>query len=109
MRSEQLDRALGAGVLVVAAFNTLAAVTMPVPARKPGALLVVVWIGLLLTHAVLYWMGARIRARFGLVSYVLAQAAIIFAIGLSGALFPVGVGLYVTLTVQAVILVGQGW
>src|SRR5262249_31000690 len=37
------------------------------------------------------------------------QAAIVFALGMTGALFPVGAALYIALTVFAVVVDGSGW
>lgn len=107
MRLDKLDRTLAAGVLGVAAFNTLAAVTMPVPDRKLGPGLIALAFALLVGHALLYWFGKPIRERRGIVTYLLLQAALVFAVGLTGALFPVGMALYLALTAQAVILAGQ--
>ena len=109
MRNHELDRTLAVGVAAVAAFNTLAALSHPVPARKPGLLLVVACLALLVAHATLYWLGPGMRQRLGLRAYVSSQAALVFAFGLSGVLFPVGIGLYVALTAQVVLLAGPTW
>ncbi|MGH8621505.1 MAG: helix-turn-helix domain-containing protein [Burkholderiales bacterium] len=107
MRTDKLDRVLAAGVTAIAAFHTLAAVAFPIRERRPGVGLIAVSVILLLAHAALYWFGRTARERAGIVAYLLAQAALVFAVGLTGALFPVGVGLYAALTAQAVILSGR--
>lgn len=105
----RLGRTLALGVLAVAVFNTLASLSLPVNERRPRVALVVVWLVLLLAHATIYWFGAPLRQRFGLVACVATQAAIVVAIGLSGALFPVGVALYIALSAETVILAGDRW
>lgn len=99
-----LDRALAAGVSVVALFNAVSGLTMPVADRKPTVLVVALVFGLLAAHAALYWFGPRLRGRYGLVKYFAAQGVLVFAVGLGGALFPVAFGLYLALTTQAVLL-----
>jgi len=106
MRTEKLDRVLAACVITIAAFHTLAAAAFPVPARRPAAAVVALALLLMLVHATLYWFGGPVRERAGTLAYLLSQAALVFGVGLAGALFPAGVGLYIALTVQAVILNG---
>ena len=107
MRLTGLRRSFAAGVLAIAAFNTLAALSLPRPEMKPGLARVLVWLALLCAHAAAYWFGDRLRDRLGGAGYIALQAAIVFAIGMSGALFPVGAGLYIGLTVYAVIAAGS--
>lgn len=107
MRTVKLDRALAAGVAAVAVFNTLAALTMPVRDRKVSGLVVVAWLLVLLVHSATYWFGSAIRERGGIAVYLVSQAGLVLIVGLTGALFPVGVGLYLALTAEAVIVAGQ--
>jgi DNA-binding CsgD family transcriptional regulator len=109
MRPLKLEQTLAAGVITVALFNTLSALSFPVEARKPALLVVLLWDALLVAHALLYWYGARIRARLGLRGYTAAQAAVIFAVGATGALFPVGLALLMAFTAEMVILAGRQW
>jgi DNA-binding CsgD family transcriptional regulator len=109
MRPQKLDRALALGIFVVAIFNTIAALSLPVAERKPGIGSVSIWLVLLLAHAASYWIGSAVRGRLGLAAYVAIQAAIIFAFGLAGAPFPVGLGLYIALTAEVIMLAGPVW
>ena len=104
-----MRQALAAGVIAIAVFNTLSALSKPVRDRPPALWLVVVWAALLLVHAAGYWYGARLRARFGNAQYVAAQTALVFAIGITGALFPVSVALYLALTIYTVVIAGERW
>ena len=107
--ADRLSRTLSLGVVVVALFNTLSALSLPIHEGRASVALVVFWLLLLLAHAALYWFGSPLRRRFGLVTYVGAQAAIVLAIGLTGALFPVGVALYIALTAELVLIAGDSW
>ena len=109
MPTNRFGKTLALGVLAVAVFNTLAAISMPVPDRRMSAAAMVLLAVILLGHAALYWWGDRIRARAGLPAYFAGQATLVFIVGLAGALFPVGLGLYVALTAEAVIVAGQRW
>jgi DNA-binding CsgD family transcriptional regulator len=109
MRPQSLDRPLAIGVVAVALFNTLSALSLPVRDRKPAVALVLGWLGLLLAHAGLYWRGAELRDRVGVRWYVVAQASVVFVVGLSGMLFPVGAGLFIALTAQVILLAGPLW
>jgi len=109
MPTNRFSRTLALGVLAVAVFNTLAAVSMPVPDRRMSPAAMVLLAGVLLAHSALYWWAEQVRARVGLGGYLTAQAAAVFAVGLIGALFPVGVGLYIALTAEAVIVAGPRW
>ena len=104
-----LNRVLAGGVVAVAAFNTVAALSLPVRERKPAIGMVVVWLVLLLAHAAVYWFGPRLRERVGLIAYLAAQGALISAFILSGAPFPVGAGLFIAGTAEAVTLAGHLW
>ena len=109
MPTNRFSRTLALGVLAVAVFNTLAAVSMPVPDRRMSPAAMVLLAGVLLAHSALYWWAEQVRARIGLGGYLAAQAAAVFVVGLIGALFPVGVGLYIALTAEAVIVAGPRW
>jgi DNA-binding CsgD family transcriptional regulator len=109
MNSNRVGRTLASGVAIVAAFNTLAAVSLPVPDRRPALLTTMLWLALLISHATLYWFGDRVRARFGLRAYVAAQAAMIFTLGVAGALFPVGLALLMAFTAEVIVLAGARW
>ena len=109
MHSNKLGRTLAVGVLAVAAFNTLAALSLPVHERRPSLPTTMLWLVLLLAHAALYGWGDRARGRFGLSGYVAAQAALIFAIGIAGALFPVGLGLLMAFTAEVILLSRTKW
>jgi DNA-binding CsgD family transcriptional regulator len=109
MLTLRLDRTLALGVLAVAVFSALAAVSMPVPAWRVGMTATATLTALLGLHAGLYWWADRIRARFGLGGYVAAQAAVVFCVALTGALFPVGLALYLALTAEVVVVAGERW
>lgn len=109
MSETKLSQALAAGVLAIAVFNTLSGLAKPLRDRPPALWLVVVWAVLLVAHAAMYWYGARLRARFGDAGYVAAQATLVFAIGVSGAFFPVSVALYVALTTYTIVIAGDRW
>ena len=89
MTSARLGRALGACVAAVAILNTLSALSLPVPERKPGILTVLVWLVLLVLHAMLYWFGDRVRERTGLRAMWRDSPAIIFAVCVTVWLIPV--------------------
>ena len=109
MQSDKLGRTLALGVIAVAAFSTLASVSLPVRERKPDALTIAVVLFLLLAHATAYWFGSSIRDRFGLARYIALQAALIFGVGFAGDLFPLGIGLYIAMTAQAIIVSEKQW
>ena len=109
MPTNRFSRTLALSVLAVAVFNTLAAVSMPVPDWRMSPAAMVLLAGVLLAHSALYWWAEQVRARVGLGGYFTAQAAAVFGVGLIGALFPVGVGLYIALTAEAVIVAGPRW
>ena len=109
MQSDKLDRTLSLGVIVVAAFSTLASVSLPVRERKPDAATVALVLVLLLAHAAAYWFGSSIRARFGPGRYVTLQALLIFAIAFVGDIFPLGIGLYIAMTTQTILIAEKQW
>lgn len=104
-----LGKALAASVGAVAILNTLSALSLPVRERKPDVLMVLVWLGLLILHALLYWFGERIRQRFELRAYAAAQSVTLFAITVAGAPVPVALGLLMAFTVELVMLAGARW
>jgi DNA-binding NarL/FixJ family response regulator len=106
MHTNRLGRALALGLATVAAFWLLSALSMPVADRRLATWLALTITALMAAQAALYWSGEQLRARFGLRNYLLAQAAIAFAVGMSGALVPVGLALYLALTAEAVVLAG---
>jgi DNA-binding CsgD family transcriptional regulator len=109
MAPNPLGRGLAAGVGAVAVLNTLSGVSMPVPDRAPDPPLVLAWLTLLSAHATLYWFGGRIRSRFGLRAYVVAQAAVVMLIAASGTPVPVTLGLFMACTAELIVLAGAGW
>ena len=109
MSRPNLDRALAAGVAAMAALNTLSALSMPVPDRRPALPIVLTWLALLSVHALAYLFGDAIRKRFGLAGYVTAQAALLFGIAVTKAPGPVTVALFMAAVSQLVILAGSRW
>jgi DNA-binding CsgD family transcriptional regulator len=109
MHSNRLGRTLAAGVIMVAAFNTLAGLSQPLSTGRPSLAATALVLALLLLHAALYWWGDRARGRLGLRAYVATQATVIFAVGLAGALFPVGLALLMAYTAEVVHLAGTRW
>src|SRR6267142_2046964 len=109
MNRSRLGKTLAGGVVAVAVLNTLSALSLPVPERRPQPAIVVLWLALLGGHAALYWFGGRMRERIGLGAYVAAQAAVIFTIGLAGVPVPVGLGLLMAFTAEVVVLAGARW
>lgn len=109
MNRIRLDRALAGGVAAIAVLNTLSALSMPVHDRRPALPLVLVWLGLLSLHALVYLFGDRIRKRFDLLGYTAAQAALLFGIAVSSAPPPVIVALFMAAVSQLVVLAGSRW
>ena len=105
----RLGQTLGLGVATIAVFNTVSSLSKPV--HEPHATVgqALLWLALLLTHAAIYFSGARIRARFGVSRYVGVQAAVLFSIGLSGMFQPAVAALYFGLTIETVLLAGEQW
>jgi DNA-binding CsgD family transcriptional regulator len=110
-RTRRLDRTLAAGIVSVALFNLVSTLALPVRARlpKPSLSALVLWTLLIVLHAGAYWFSARLRLRFGQLVYLAAQATVVFSLGVSGALFPVGAALYVVLTAYAVVVTRRLW
>ncbi|MGQ0650286.1 MAG: hypothetical protein ACT4P7_22320 [Gemmatimonadaceae bacterium] len=67
MQSNRLGRTLALGVIAVAVFSTLAALSLPVQERRPEVSITAVVAVLLLCQAVFYWWGDRVRGRVGMV------------------------------------------
>ena len=108
-RVNALGRTLGAGVVAIALFNTVSALSKPVHephATVPQAL---TWLALLLVHGAVYFYGDQVRARFGVARYVAIQTALVLAVSLSGAFVPAGIALYFVLTIETVLLRGTIW
>jgi DNA-binding CsgD family transcriptional regulator len=109
MTARRLDHALGASVAAVAVLNTLSALSMPVPERVVHPARIFTWLALLGAHAALYWWGERMRARFGLRGYAIAQAVALFAIAAARAPGPLTLALFVACTVEMIVLAGASW
>ncbi len=109
MPTNKLGRTLAMGVSAVALFYALSALSMPVTDRRQATATSLGLTLLMLGQAVLYWFGAPLRARAGMAAYVALQAVVVFAVGIGGALFPVGLGLYAALLAETVTLAGSRW
>ena len=109
MERDGVGRSLALGVLAVAAFSSLAGLSLPVVERKPSIAAVVFLFLLLIAHSALYWFGARFRLRFGIARYVALQVVMVFAASFPGGLFPVGIALYIALAAQTVLLAEKKW
>jgi DNA-binding CsgD family transcriptional regulator len=109
MTSTTLGRGLATGVGAIAVLNTVSSLAMPVRDRAPATLLVVTWLLLISAHATLYWVGDRIRGRFELRAYAMAQAAVLFAIALARVAGPVTLGLFMACTAELIVLAGDRW
>ena len=109
MERDGVGRTLAVGVLAVAAFSSLAGLSLPVVERKPSVAAVVFLFFLLIAHSALYWFGARVRDRFGIGRYVAVQVVLVFAASFLGGLFPVGIALYIALAAQTVLLAEKKW
>jgi DNA-binding NarL/FixJ family response regulator len=105
----RLDRGLAGGVTAIAALNTLSALSMPVPDRRPALPVVLVWLGLMSLHALVYLFGDRIRKRFELRGYAAAQTVLLFGIAVSNAPAPVTVALFMAAVSELVVLAGSRW
>src|SRR5262245_40702846 len=103
----KLGNALAAIVAVVAVLTTLSSLSMPVPARKPAALLVALWLVLLTLHALLYRFGHVVRERYGLAVYAGLQAVLVFSLTVARAPVPVPVALFMVITAELVVLDGS--
>jgi DNA-binding CsgD family transcriptional regulator len=109
MSRNKLNEALAAGVLAIAVFNTLSGLSQPGRDHPPSPWFVALWAVLLVVHAMTYWYASRLRQRFGDARFFGAQTALVFAVGVTGAFFPVSVALYLALTMYAIIVVGEHW
>jgi len=109
MKRIKLGAMLAAVVGTIAVLNTLSALSMPVPGRKPAPELALVWFTLLALHAALYHFGDRIRERWGIWAYAVTQAFILFAIAVSGIAAPLTLALFVAAVIELVGLVGTRW
>ncbi len=109
MQSTRLARSLALSVAILALFNTVSGLTMPVAARKPAMAVVGIAAVALIAHALLYLFGDAARRRFGLVGYVLAQTALIVVVGMTGSLFPTGLALLAAITTETIVLAGDRW
>ena len=105
----RLDRALGASVAAIATLNTLSALSMPVPDRRPALPLVLAWLGLMSLHALAYLFGDLIRKRFDLAGYAAVQAALLFGISVADAPPPVTVALFMAAVAELVVVGGARW
>ena len=104
-----IDRTLASSIGAIAVFNTVASLTRPEVAHRPAPGRVVVWLVLLLFQALAYWNSESLRRRVGTVTYLAAHAVIIFVIGVTGALFPIGLALLCALTAYTIMLAGDRW
>jgi len=109
MQGQGLGKSLALGVWVLAVFATLANLSMPVAGWRPSAATSLLAAILLFAHGVLYWQGERVRTRLPLAYYVVAQAAIVFALGLTGSPPPAVLALYVALTAETIMIAGRRW
>src|SRR5262245_29824403 len=109
MPTRMIDRTLASSIGAIAVFNTVASLTRPEVAHRPAPGRVVLWLALLLLQAAAYWNSELLRRRFGTVAYLAAHAAIIFVIGVTGALFPIGLALLCALTAYTIMLAGDRW
>jgi DNA-binding CsgD family transcriptional regulator len=109
MDETKLGRALGATLFCAAVLTTWSALTMPVPARRPGTALALLWLILLTLHATTYVLGPRVRARHGIRAYAIVQSLFVFAVAVSGTPTPVTVAAFMACTVEMVILAGAFW
>ena len=109
MPTTLIDRTLASSIGAIAAFNTVASLTRPEVAHRPAPGRVVLWLVLLLIQAAGYWNSEFLRRRVGTVAFLAAHATIIFVIGITGALFPIGLALLCALTAYTIMLAGDRW
>ncbi len=109
LHANRFGRTLALAVGGVAVFHTIAALSRPTVAGRPATALVALWLGVLLGHAAAYWGGPALRGRVGVAGYLVVQVALIATLGMTGALYPVGVALYAALTAEAIVLRGARW
>lgn len=104
-----IDRTLASSIGAIAVFNTVASLTRPEVAHRPATGRVVLWLVLLLVLAAAYWNSESLRRRIGAIAYLAGHAAIIFVIGVTGALFPIGLALLCALTAYTIMFAGDRW
>lgn len=104
-----IDRTLASSIGAIAVFNTLASLTRPEVAHRPATGRVILWLVLLLLEAVAYWNSEPLRRRVGTIVYLAVHAAIIFVIGVTGALSPIALALSCALTAYTIMLAGDRW
>src|SRR5262245_37315599 len=109
MSLDKLGKSLGLGVLAIAVLFTVSAASMPIRDSRASAPLIAVWAALLLVHAAMYWFGVEVRSRFSLGTYAVVQAALVFALGVSGALIQLVVALYIVLIAEIIRLAEGRW
>jgi len=109
MPTTMIDRTLASSIGAIAVFNTVASLTRPEVAHRPAPGRVALWLVLLLLLAAAYWNSESLRRRFGTIAYLAAHAAIIFVIGVTGALFPIGLALLCALTAYTIMFAGDRW
>ena len=109
MKRIQLGAMLAAVVGTIAVLNTMSALSMPVPDKKPAPELALAWFALLALHAAFYLFGDRIRKRWSIWAYAAAQAFILFAIAVSGIAGPLTLALFMAAVIELVGLVGTRW
>jgi DNA-binding CsgD family transcriptional regulator len=109
MKRIQLGAMLAAVVGAIAVLNTMSALSMPLPDKKPAPELALAWLALLALHAALYRFGDRIRTRWGIWAYAAAQAFILFAIAVSGIAGPLTLALFMAAVIELVGLIGTRW
>ena len=109
MNRINLDRAFAAGVAAIAVLNTLSALSMPVADRRVAPAIVVLWLALLSTHALVYLFGDAMRRRLDMAGYAAAQGALLFGIAVANVPGPVTVALFMAAVSQLVLLAGTRW
>lgn len=109
MPHDKLGRTLGLGVLAVALLFTVSAASMPIRDSRAGMAQIALWGFLLVAHAALYWCGASVRSRLSTGAYIALQTAVVFAFGMSGAMMPVVVALYVASIAETIRLTDGRW
>src|SRR5690349_3005634 len=109
MPISRIDRTLALGVLAIAAFATLSAISMPEPARRVGAIATVLLAIILVMHASAYWWGEHIRSRYGLGVYVTFQAVLLIMVRPTGEVFPIAIALYMAFTAHTITAARGRW
>jgi DNA-binding CsgD family transcriptional regulator len=107
-RLNDIGRPLGICILAVALLNAASELTRPDRRHLPTWVIATA-LSLMLMHAALYWAGESFRGRFGLFTYVRAQAGLVLAAGLSGPPMGVVACLYIVLMVDVMRLASVRW